>query len=181
MDSSAFIRALLEVVLAPGIRNRFTEVVVDEMTSAEYLRPLIREYLALLALPAATIAGILAFYTAARTAAAATSLVSGEGRRPTFSLRTLCRALKVAARNPCGGVRRSLLEGYILTEQVRRNLGDLCRIVSLCDHPVLLQGDTSVGKTSLVTHLARLTGNSCVRVRVFKFIEFSSMFLQSSR
>ena len=180
MDSSAFIRALLEVVLAPGIRNRFTEVVVDEMTSAEDLRPLIQEYLALLALPAATIAGILAFYTAARTAAA-TSLVSGEGRRPTFSLRTLCRALKVAARNPRGGVRRSLLEGYILTEQVRRNLGDLCRIVSLCDHPVLLQGDTSVGKTSLVTHLARLTGNSCVRVRVFKFIEFSSMFLQSSR
>ena len=47
---------------------------------------------------------------------------------------------------------------------MRRNLADLCRIVSLCDHPVLLQGHTSVGKTSLITYLARITGNRCVRV-----------------
>ena len=31
-------------------------------------------------------------------------------------------------------------------------------------HPVLLQGETSVGKTSLVTWLAQSTGNICVRV-----------------
>jgi midasin len=31
-------------------------------------------------------------------------------------------------------------------------------------HPVLLQGETSVGKTSLVTWLAKSTGNLCVRV-----------------
>ena len=55
-------------------------------------------------------------------------------------------------------------ESYILTEQVRRNLADLCRIVLLCDHPVLLQGHTSVGKTSLITYLAHITGNRCVRV-----------------
>jgi midasin (ATPase involved in ribosome maturation) len=47
---------------------------------------------------------------------------------------------------------------------VKRNLADLARVVSLCDHPVLIQGDTSVGKTSLVAYLARLTGHRCVRV-----------------
>jgi len=30
--------------------------------------------------------------------------------------------------------------------------------------PVLLQGDTSVGKTSLITYLARITGNRCYRI-----------------
>jgi hypothetical protein len=30
-------------------------------------------------------------------------------------------------------------ERYILTEQVQRNLSDLARIVSLCDHPLLIQ------------------------------------------
>lgn len=28
---------------------------------------------------------------------------------------------------------------YILTDQVQRNLTDLARVVSLCDHPVLIQ------------------------------------------
>ena len=31
-------------------------------------------------------------------------------------------------------------------------------------HPVLLQGETSVGKTSLITWLAKSSGNVCVRV-----------------
>ena len=42
---------------------------------------------------------------------------------------------------------------YILTDTVEQNLGNLARNVSLCDHPVLVQGDTS-----LVTYLANITG-----------------------
>ena len=53
---------------------------------------------------------------------------------------------------------------YIMTSTVEQNLSDLVRIVSMCDHPVLIQGDTSVGKTSLVTYLASVTGNTVVRV-----------------
>ena len=30
--------------------------------------------------------------------------------------------------------------------------------------PVLLQGDTSVGKTSLITYLAKASGHVCVRI-----------------
>lgn len=53
---------------------------------------------------------------------------------------------------------------YIITESVRRNLTDVVRIVSLGRFPILLQGDTSVGKTSLISYLAKLTGNKCVRI-----------------
>lgn len=38
------------------------------------------------------------------------------------------------------------------------------RVVSIGRFPVLLQGETSVGKTSLITYLAQLTGNLCVRI-----------------
>jgi len=53
---------------------------------------------------------------------------------------------------------------YILTDTVRRNLRDLVRIVSIGKIPVLLQGDTSIGKTSLIIYLAEITGNVCLRI-----------------
>jgi len=216
--------------LPPGLRNRFTEVYVDEMSEVADIRMLVSDYLQCLALPTKQINSIVEFYELAKKASQ-TKLTNGTGRRPTFSLRTLCRALNIASKNTCSSVRRSLYEafslsflteldreshpiieeliakyivgakeaskllkhsipqppnpmtvgvegfwinagglepidqtGYILTDQVKRNLKDLSRIVSLCDHPVLIQGDTSVGKTSLVTYLANLTGNKCVRV-----------------
>lgn len=45
-------------------------------------------------------------------------------------------------------------------------LGDLHYFVFhlYSQHPVLLQGETSVGKTSLVSWLAKATGHYCVRV-----------------
>ena len=36
--------------------------------------------------------------------------------------------------------------------------------ILLRKYPVLLQGETSVGKTSLITYLAKSTGNQCVRI-----------------
>ena len=63
-------------------------------------------------------------FKSAKTAAA-TKLTTGTGERPTFSLRTLCRALRVANRNPCGNVTRSLYEGFslsFLTELDKVNL-----------------------------------------------------------
>src|SRR5687768_4915523 len=44
---------------------------------------------------------------------------------------------------------------YILTKSVRNNLKDLARIISIGNKfPILLQGETSVGKTSLIQWLA---------------------------
>lgn len=37
-------------------------------------------------------------------------------------------------------------------------------VVPLRTHPVLIQGETSVGKTSLIRWLAAATGNHCVRI-----------------
>ena len=56
------------------------------------------------------------------------------------------------------------IQQYIITETVKRNLEDLVRVVSIGRFPVLLQGETSVGKTSLISYLAQLTGNFCVRI-----------------
>lgn len=56
-------------------------------------------------------------------------------------------------------------EKYILTTTVKKNLRDICRIISIGkSFPVLLEGETSVGKTSLIEWLAKATGNVCVRV-----------------
>ena len=66
----------------------------------------------------------------------------------------------------CGGGDKDPMinENYILTPSVRRNLKDISRVVSLSNFAVLLQGETSVGKTSMITYLAEATGNTCIRV-----------------
>nr|XP_019536538.2 midasin [Aedes albopictus] len=55
-------------------------------------------------------------------------------------------------------------ENYILTESVRNNLRDLSRIISIGKLPVLLQGPTSAGKTSLIEYIAKRSGNVCLRI-----------------
>ncbi|KAF5303068.1 hypothetical protein FQR65_LT08397 [Abscondita terminalis] len=216
--------------LPTGLRNRFTEFFVDELTDKNDLLLLVDSYLHSLSIPAQKLENIVKFYLCIRKEAQL-SLSDGLGHKPHYSLRTLCRALTIAARNPCKHFVRSLyeafclsfltqldiksyktvetlivkyilgnakdmkstlnqpipkfeedcieLEGYwvirgnlepeipssyVLTDMVRHNLKDLVRIVSIGNSPVLLQGDTSVGKTSLITYLAKCSGNTCVRI-----------------
>ncbi|KAM9018411.1 midasin isoform 3-T4 [Ara ararauna] len=215
--------------LPPGIRNRFTELYVEELRHEGDLQVLIMDYLRGLNVNKNTIQGIVNFYLSVRKEAEA-KLVDGTGHRPHYSLRTLCRALRFAASNPCSSIPRSLYEGfclsfltqldrsshpvvqklicqhivsgniksllkqqipkpqggkfilvegywisagdkeptvdesYVLTPSVKLNLKDIARVVSAGTHPVLIQGETSVGKTSLVRWLAAATGNHCVRI-----------------
>ncbi|XP_076780137.1 midasin isoform X2 [Arvicanthis niloticus] len=215
--------------LPPGIRNRFTELYVEELESKEDLQILIVDYLKGLSVSKNTVQGIVNFYIALRKESG-TKLVDGTGHRPHYSLRTLCRALRFAASNPCGSIQRSLYEGfclgfltqldrashpvvqklicqhiisgnvksllkqpipepkggrliqvegywisvgdkepkidetYVLTSSVKLNLRDIARVVSAGTYPVLIQGETSVGKTSLIRWLAAATGNHCVRI-----------------
>lgn len=150
------------------------------------------------------------------------------GNRPVFSLRTLCRALRICAKNLCGSIERNLYESfslsfltqldlkshfvvsnliekallsskailkatipqpvggsyinfegywiekgsqeinecenYILTKSVRDNLKVLSRIISIGKLPILLQGPTSAGKTSLIEYVANKSGNRCLRI-----------------
>ncbi|XP_057678283.1 midasin isoform X2 [Corythoichthys intestinalis] len=211
-----------------GLRNRFTELYVEELNEEGDLRILVSDYLKNLNPQRSVIDGIISFYLAVRKEASS-RLVDGTGHKPHYSLRTLCRALKYVAANPCRIVQRSLYEGfclsfltqldrvsypvvhtlvckhilkgntkclkqpivapsgkpcvsvegywvsqgdleptvnpnYILTTSVKLNLRDLARVVSAGTHPVLIQGETSVGKTSLIHWLAATTGNHCVRI-----------------
>ncbi|XP_045137299.1 midasin-like isoform X1 [Portunus trituberculatus] len=224
--------------LPAGLRNRFTEFFMEELNSKQDLMIIINDYLMKLGPTSQQIKGIKDFYKKVKKEAEL-SLMDGTGRKPHYSLRSLCRALAVAARNPCSSLPRSLLEAfcisfltqldrkshqvvvnlikqhvlgidlqtrgrdkrnfklsldpipapasekcvqiegfwipqgplepqavdnYIITETVKRNLEDLVRVVSIGRFPVLLQGETSVGKTSLISYLAQLTGNFCVRI-----------------
>ncbi|KAK6636191.1 hypothetical protein RUM43_009849 [Polyplax serrata] len=213
-----------------GLRNRFTELFIDELDDVNDLRPLIETYLCELNQSPTRLKKIANFYLKVKKRLK-NQILDGCGRKPHFSLRNLCRALQITAKNPCGTFARSLyeslsvsfltqldsksykmvldlitetvtesdiksvlnqpipkpevgehvnLEGfwlpvgslepsvpdnYILTPTVRRHLRDLIKIVSLATGvPVLLEGDTSVGKTSLINYLAKCTGNVCSRV-----------------
>ncbi|XP_028903180.1 midasin isoform X2 [Ornithorhynchus anatinus] len=215
--------------LPPGIRNRFTELYVEELENEADLQILVVDYLKGLNVNKNIVQGIINFYKAVRKQAE-TKLVDGMGHRPHYSLRTLCRALRFAASNPCSSIQRSLYEGfclgfltqldrvshpvvqnlicqhvvsgniksllkqalpepkggrfvkiegywipvgdqepaidetYVLTASVKLNLRDIVRVVSAGTYPVLIQGETSVGKTSLIRWLASASGNHCVRI-----------------
>ena len=53
---------------------------------------------------------------------------------------------------------------YILTPSVEHNLSNLVRAASASRYPILLQGPTSSGKTSMVQFLAARTGHEFIRI-----------------
>ncbi|KAL2846546.1 hypothetical protein BJX68DRAFT_268630 [Aspergillus pseudodeflectus] len=53
---------------------------------------------------------------------------------------------------------------YIITPFIEKNLKNLVRASSTRRFPVLLQGPTSAGKTSLIEYLAKVSGNKFVRI-----------------
>jgi len=53
---------------------------------------------------------------------------------------------------------------YIRTPSVERNLLNLARAASMRNFPILLQGPTSAGKTSMVEYLCKLSGNKFMRI-----------------
>jgi midasin len=55
-------------------------------------------------------------------------------------------------------------DDYIITPYVERNLLNLVRATSTRRFPVLIQGPTSAGKTSMIEYLANYTGNKFVRI-----------------
>lgn len=52
----------------------------------------------------------------------------------------------------------------IVTPSVRKNVQRIARVLSGSRVPLLLEGPTSAGKSSLVKFLCRLTGHRCVRI-----------------
>jgi midasin (ATPase involved in ribosome maturation) len=80
--------------LPPGLRNRFTEIFVEEMDAQEDLRAVACEYLGKVVVTAQMpVNAVVSFYLEARKLAQAT-LVDGSNQKTHFSLRTLTRALQ---------------------------------------------------------------------------------------
>ncbi|KKY20099.1 putative aaa atpase [Phaeomoniella chlamydospora] len=65
---------------------------------------------------------------------------------------------------PKGSVEPKREAQYIITPFVERNLLNLARAVSMRMFPILLQGPTSSGKTSMVEYLAKISGHKFVRI-----------------
>ncbi|KAK9450165.1 uncharacterized protein V1518DRAFT_426070 [Limtongia smithiae] len=55
-------------------------------------------------------------------------------------------------------------DNYIVTPSVQKNLLDLVRAASTKKYPVLIQGPTSSGKTSMISYIAKRTSHKMVRI-----------------
>lgn len=68
-----------------------------------------------------------------------------------------------------------LEKSFIISPTVRETLRDVCRALALGTRrlPVVLQGPTAAGKTSLVTYLASMTGNSLIRINNHEHTDLS--------
>lgn len=53
---------------------------------------------------------------------------------------------------------------YIITPSIQRNLKNLIRAASTRRFPILIQGPTSSGKTSMIEYMANVSGNTFVRI-----------------
>lgn len=63
-----------------------------------------------------------------------------------------------------GNIRVSNDFHYIFTNSVKKNIAFLSSIVSMSQFPILLEGETSAGKTSMIQYLAKITGNLVYRI-----------------
>lgn len=100
--------------LPAGLRNRFTEFFVEELINKNDLVLLVSSYLEAASVKEERLQNIVKFYINIRKEAQL-SLCDGVGHKPHFSLRSLCRALTIASKNPCGVFTRSLYEAFCLS------------------------------------------------------------------
>ncbi|VTZ66448.1 dynein-related AAA-type ATPase, putative [Plasmodium chabaudi chabaudi] len=59
---------------------------------------------------------------------------------------------------------KNILSNFIITKNVRENIKKLALCLSSIKTPILLEGNTSVGKTSLVKFFADITGHKFIRI-----------------
>eukprot|EP01134_Creolimax_fragrantissima_P005503 CFRG5503T1 len=233
--------------LPPGVRSRFTELYVDELTERQDLTMLANEYLSRLGnLPTSIVDAVVSLYLEA-IKYAHEELSDGANQKPHYSLRTLCRALDGSRMLVHRyGLQRALYEGFcsafltslgresyekmqqlvykhvgfgmshkqlnkipphpegdthadqgdvtaegrgwcrvehiwlkcgetapvvpqsetkfVLTQSTKENLRRISRGLVSGQFPILLQGPTSCGKTSMVEYMAQRSGHRFVRI-----------------
>ncbi len=106
--------------LPSNIRNRFTEIFVDELDNEHDLSLMIKSYLeALNDVNNDLIKSIVDFFLSLKQRGTSDSIIkkltNGVGMPPTYSLRTLCRGLKYASNNYCNNTVLSVYDGLCLS------------------------------------------------------------------
>ncbi len=106
--------------LPSNIRNRFTEIFVDELDNEHDLTLLIKSYLDTLNdVNNDLIKSVVDFYLSLKKSSDPNALIkklmNGVGMPPTYSLRTLCRGLKYASNNFCNNTKLSVYDGICLS------------------------------------------------------------------
>ena len=88
------------------------------------------------------------------------------GEKKTVDEYVLCGSTYWVKKGPLDSVDGSKTSPpkFILTNTVLKHLAHLARALVVYRYPVLLQGPTSSGKTSMVGYLAALAGHKCVRI-----------------
>ncbi|KAL9091512.1 MAG: hypothetical protein Q9159_001371 [Coniocarpon cinnabarinum] len=72
--------------------------------------------------------------------------------------------VKITHSLPKGPNAPQSVDEYVVTPLVARNLSNLARTLSAGSYPVLIQGPTSAGKTSMIEYLAKVSGNRLIRI-----------------
>ena len=105
--------------LPESLRARFTEVFVPDPTDIADLRTMIQDYLSPLGkspfITAELVDRLAHFYINIKKVASEGNLLDGSGGIPHFSIRTLCRGLSLAAKDPLGNHLRSIAECLLLS------------------------------------------------------------------
>ena len=78
---------------------------------------------------------------------------------------------------PVGSAPPKPMADFVVTPSVYLNLRNIMRCV-IARKPILLQGPTSAGKTSMVEYLARRSGHEFIRINNHKCIEIADYFGQ---
>ncbi|KAJ3690228.1 hypothetical protein LUZ61_019392 [Rhynchospora tenuis] len=187
-----------------SFRSRFTEYFVDDVLKVDDLRLFVNKYLDTPAATEYR-EKIIQFFNEAKNESKV-GLRDGARQRPQFSLRSLARALHFvnkAERDYCSlqcakkaerdfPLKKALYDGFcmffvtlldepssrIMTNLIviKEHLENLARAVYIKRYPVLLQGPTSSGKTSLIRYLASFDGRKLMRINNHEHTDLQDYF-----
>ncbi|RHY33814.1 hypothetical protein DYB32_001374 [Aphanomyces invadans] len=125
--------------LPPSLRNRFTQIYVDECVCPRDLTLLVNhQWKEIANAPSDEVYELISSYWV-----------------PQGTLEPVDQAHADPVTN---------LKKFVLTPSVELNLRHIARSVVIGKYPLLLQGPTSAGKTSLILYVAARLGQKCVRI-----------------
>jgi midasin len=154
--------------LPPGLRNRFSEIFVDEVENSEDLGVIVGCYLRD-TIPNPPISEIVNFYLSSRELANSV-LSDGANQRPRYSLRTLVRTLEFCRGNSgIFGFRRALYEGACMSFLTLLDGNSIPIMEKLIETHFVNSGGTGGAKlsTKLLNKAPQCPGTGYVKVDQF--------------